>query len=184
MRVRELVLVVAGAAAFVAEGPRSPPRVAWTPLRAGFGAPPKNKPPAVEKRYTKAALEKSYEAFDAIQERGGFTVDCYCGAPQGSKLFFVGKIAHDMKTPPECALAALRHLLVPHACFLQPLLAASKDKLVWGVAKGGTEVAVAKGEEPITMIDFGKAKASHNPGFSPEWYEAGEDGFYVRREEA
>ena len=39
--------------------------------------------------------------------------------------------------------------------------------------KGGAKkppkrvVAVAKGEEPITMID-GKAKASHNPGVSPE----------------
>jgi hypothetical protein len=54
--------------------------------------------------------------------------------------------------------------------------------LDWGVAPGNTEVAVAKGEEAITLVDLGKAKTSHKPGFAPEWYEQGEEGFYVRRE--
>lgn len=178
-RLQALLLVAASALAF-APAPRARPPTA---RRAGFGAPPKHKPPTVAKKYSKAALEKAHEVFDAVKASpGGYTVDVYCGAPGGAKLFFVGKVAHDLKTPPECALAALRYLLEPHACFLQPLLVPHAAGLDWGVAPGNTEVAVAKGEEAITLVDLGKAKTSHKPGFAPEWYEQGEEGFYVRRE--
>ena len=157
------------------------------PLRAGgggFGAPaPRPPPPAKVKKYSKAALEFAYEQFEALTAaKGTFVVDLYCGAPGGSKLFFVGKVAHDLKTPPECALAALAHLLGPHARFLQPLLNAHPD-LEWFVAPGNSEVQVAKGEAAVAAIAFGTTKASHHPGFAPEWYEDGEDGFYVRRED-
>lgn len=179
MRVALLVSLVACVSAFAPAGRGGH----GTALLAGFGAPKVNKPPPVEKKYSKAALEKSYEQFEKVKgSKGSHLVDIYVGKPEGSKFFFLGKCAHDLKTPPECALAALRYLLVPHACFLQPLLTASSEKLVFGIAKGNSELEVAKGEAPITTIEMGKAKLSHKPGFSPEWYEDGEEGFYVRRE--
>lgn len=149
----------------------------------GFGASkPRARPRAAT--YTKAALEKACDRFEAVKAgKGSFVVDVYGGAPGGSKLFFVGKVAHDLKTPPECAIAALAPLLAPHARFLQPLLEGRGD-LDWFVAPGDTEVEVAKGERPLVALGDGVAKASHDPGFSPEWYEAGEDGFYVRRDTA
>ena len=89
-----------------------------TKLSAGFGAP-KPKPPP-KKEYSKKALEKSHERFDELKarERGTFIVDVYCGVRDASKLWFVGKIGHDLATPPESALTALSHLLEPHAKFL------------------------------------------------------------------
>ena len=111
----------------------------------------------------------------------GFSKRRYAGAPEGSKLFFVGKIGHDIKTPPDAALTALQHLLKPHACFLQPALNAYADKLVWAIARGNSEVEVAKGEEAATFVEPMPAKATHRPGFAPEWYEPGEEGFYIRR---
>ena len=94
----------------------------------------------------------------------------------------MGKIGHDIKTPPDAALTALQHLLKPHACFLQPALNAYADKLVWAIARGNSEVEVAKGEETATFVEPMPAKATHRPGFAPEWYEPGEEGFYIRRD--
>ena len=151
-----------------------------TKLRAGFGAP-KPKPPP-KKEYSKKALEKSHERFDELKarERGTFVVDVYCGVRDASKLWFVGKIGHDLATPPESALTALSHLLEPHAKFLQPVL--ENRDLVWGLARGNSEVEVAKGEAPLELVEPARAKPNHKPGFAPEWYEPGEEGFYVRRD--
>ena len=95
-------------------------------------------------------------------------------------MWFVGKIGHDLATPPESALTALSHLLEPHAKFLQPVL--ENRDLVWGLARGNSEVEVAKGEAPLTIVEPARAKPNHKPGFAPEWYEPGEEGFYVRRD--
>ena len=151
-----------------------------TKLRAGFGAPkPKQQP---KKEYSKKALEKSHERFDELKarERGTFVVDVYVGVRDASKLWFVGKIGHDLATPPESALTALSHLLEPHAKFLQPVL--ENRDLVWGLARGNSEVEVAKGEVPLELVEPARAKPNHKPGFAPEWYEPGEEGFYVRRD--
>ena len=43
-------------------------------------------------------------------------------------------------------------------------------------------VEVAKGEAPLTIVEPARAKPNHKPGFAPEWYEPGEEGFYVRRD--
>ena len=85
-----------------------------------------------------------------------------------------------LATPPESALTASMYLLAPHAKFLQPVL--ENRDLVWGLARGNSEVQVAKGEAPIEMVELVRAKPNHKPGFAPEWYEPGEDAFYVRRE--
>ena len=151
-----------------------------TKLRAGFGAPkPKQQP---KREYSKKALEKSHERFDELKarERGTFVVDVYVGVRDASKLWFVGKIGHDLATPPESALTALSHLLEPHAKFLQPVL--ENRELVWGLARGNSEVEVAKGEVPLEVVEPARAKPNHKPGFAPEWYEPGEEGFYVRRD--
>ena len=151
-----------------------------TKLSAGFGAPkPKQQP---KKEYSKKALEKSHERFDELKarERGTFIVDVYVGVRDASKLWFVGKIGHDLATPPESALTALSHLLEPHAKFLQPVL--ENRELVWGLARGNSEVEVAKGEVPLELVKPARAKPNHKPGFAPEWYEPGEEGFYVRRD--
>ena len=150
-----------------------------TKLRAGFGAP-KPKPPP-KKEYSKKALEKSHERFDELKarERGTFIVDVYCGVRDASKLWFVGKIGHDLATPPESALTALSHLLEPHAKFLQPVL--ENRDLVWGLARGNSEVEVAKGEAPWSSWRPARAKPNHKPGFAPA-VRARRGGFYVRRD--
>ena len=159
-----------------------PPARRHTPpkLRAGFGAPaPKLTP---KKEYSQKTLEKAHARFDELKarERGTFIVDVYCGVKDASKLWFVGKLGHDLATPPESALTASMYLLAPHAKFLQPVL--ENRDLVWGLARGNSEVQVAKGEALIEMVELVRAKPNHKPGFAPEWYEPGEDAFYVRRE--
>mmetsp|Transcript_7713 Transcript_7713/g.22905 ORF Transcript_7713/g.22905 Transcript_7713/m.22905 type:complete len:180 (-) Transcript_7713:36-575(-) len=147
----------------------------------GFGAPAPARS-SEPKKYNKASLQRAQDRFEELVEkpRGTHVVDVYAGAPKGQKLFFIGKVCHDLKTPPECALKALEYLLAPHARSLQPLLEREKS-LDYAIATGNTEVQVAKGEVALTLVEPAKAKDSHQPGFRPELYENGEDGFYVRR---
>ena len=76
--------------------------------------------------------------------------------------------------------AALLGVAVGGLALLPPVL--EHRDLVWGLARGNSEVEVAKGEAPLELVEPARAKPNHKPGFAPEWYEPGEEGFYVRRD--
>lgn len=147
-------------------------------LSRGFGAPSVNSAAKSSKiRYSKATLTNLDKAFARLRDVGTF--DCYCGASDASKLFFIGKIATSQ--PAAAAVAAIRKsVLEPHAKLLQPLLSAKQVDFF--VAPGNTEVAVAKGEQALQKVPTSAKKAEWNAvGFRPETYGPDEEGFYVRR---
>lgn len=144
----------------------------------GFGTPSVNNAARSSRiRYSKATLTKLDKAFARLRDIGTF--DCYCGASDASKLFFIGKIATSQ--PAAAAVAAIRKtVLEPHAKLLQPLLSAKQVDFF--VAPGNTEVAVAKGHQALQIVKTSAAKAEwETVGFRPEIYGPDEEGFYVRR---